>query len=107
MPLTSRRFALTILLIIFWRVFSKGKLMSLAQDANSREQIRQLESEIEALRNGHRTMYSRKFAEFFAHAKEIGQLFKESHSISHRERERLWGDFRALCDSVKDRKSVV
>ena len=76
--------------------------MSIAQSANSQEQIRQLESEIEALRNGHRTMHSRKYAEFFAHAKEIGQLFKESHSISHGERERLWGQFRALCDCVKE-----
>jgi hypothetical protein len=76
--------------------------MSIAQGANSQEQIRQLESEIEDLRNGHRTMYSRRYAEFFAHAKEIGQLFKESRSISHGERERLWGEFRALCDGVKE-----
>jgi hypothetical protein len=85
-----------------FNIFFEGERMSGPEDGDSQAQVSQLESEIEALRTGHRTMYSRKYGEFFAHAKEISQLFKESRSISHTERERLWGEFRTLCDNVKE-----
>jgi len=65
-------------------------------------QIEQLESEIEALRSGHKTIWGHKYSEFFSHAKQIGALFKESHSIPHAERQRLWETFSAICDAVRE-----
>jgi hypothetical protein len=76
--------------------------MSGSRDEDSQRQIERLESEIESLRNGHKEMFHRKYAEFFSHAKQIGQLFKGSRLIPHAERERLWNDFGAICDGVRE-----
>ena len=71
------------------------------RDELSREQVQQIEREIEDLRLGHWDMLRRDYRKFFAHAKEIGQLFKNAKAITHSERQRLWETFNSLCDSVR------
>ena len=75
--------------------------MSKERDELSSEQAGRLETEIAALRDGHRDMFHRNYREFFAHAKQISQLFKESRAILPSERQRLWEQFSTLCDSVR------
>ncbi len=75
--------------------------MSKERDELSREQAGRLETEIEKLRDGHRGTFRRNYREFFAHAKQISQLFKESGMILHSDRQRLWEEFSTLCDSVR------
>ena len=67
----------------------------------SRRQVDRLESEIESLRTGHKGTYERRYTEFFAHAKSISELFKASRAIFARERERLWGEFQAVCNEAR------
>jgi hypothetical protein len=76
--------------------------MSKPSREETHEQIGRLETEIEVLRHGHKGMYRRNYPEFFAHAKQIGQLFKEFRSIPHAERERLWHEFSEICDGVRE-----
>jgi len=76
--------------------------MGKSWEEDRQRQIERLESEIEALRNGHKTILGHRYAEFFAHAKQIGQLFKESRAIPHVERQRLWEELTALCDRVRE-----
>ena len=75
--------------------------MDPARAEESRRQVDRLESEIESLRSGHKGIYERRYAEFFAHAKTISELFKSSRAIFAGERERLWAEFQALCNEVK------
>ena len=75
--------------------------MDPARAEESRTQVDRLESEIESLRSGHKGIYERRYAEFFAHAKTISELFKSSRTIFAGERERLWADFQTVCDEVR------
>ena len=75
--------------------------MDPARAEESRRQVDRLESEIESLRSGHKGIYERRYAEFFAHAKTISELFKSSRTIFAGERERLWADFQTVCDEVR------
>jgi len=79
--------------------------MNNERDELSRRQIERLQTEIESLRGGHRNIYHRNYNEFFAHAKQIGQVFRESRAIPHGERQRLWEEFSTLCDSVRQEQS--
>jgi len=79
--------------------------MNMERAELSREQVGRIEAEIESLRSGHREMYRRNYREFFAHAKQISQLFKDSRAILHIDRERLWEQFSTLCDSVRQEQA--
>lgn len=75
--------------------------MDPARAEESRLQANRLESEIESLRTGHRGIYERRYAEFFAHAKTISEIFKSSRALFAVERQRLWGEFQAVCEEVR------
>lgn len=79
--------------------------MSQDRDELSRDQAGRVEAEIEGLRNGHHGTYHRNYREFFSHAKQISQLFKESRAILPGERQRLWEQFSALCDHVRQEQN--
>jgi hypothetical protein len=66
-----------------------------------KRQAEQIENEIESLKGGHRDLYERRYREFFQHAKQISELFKEARAVPHLKRQRLWEMFSSLCDEVK------
>jgi hypothetical protein len=75
--------------------------MSKERDELASEQAGRFETEIAALHDGHREVFRRNCREFFAHAKQISQLFKESRALLRGDRQRLWEQFSTLCDSVR------
>ena len=75
--------------------------MNKSWDELSGEQAERLESEVEGLRTGHHDLRGRNYRGFFAHAKEIGQLFKGSKALRYGDRKRLWETFNSLCDNVR------
>ena len=75
--------------------------MDYKQAELAKQQAEHIEREIESLRSGHRDLYERRYREFFQHAKQISELFKESRAVPHLDRRRLWELFSSLCENVR------
>lgn len=70
----------------------------------------QIEREIEGLRYNHRDSSAPflsiryHYREFWAHAREISQLFKSSRLLRE-DRERLWESYREICEEVRRKQN--
>ena len=71
------------------------------QDDLARQQAKEIEDETLSLRSGHWDLGTRRYREFFQHAKRISELFKNARSIPSAERQKLWDSFSLLCDRVR------
>lgn len=60
--------------------------------------------EIDELSSGHWDMFKRDYRSFWAHAKRISQLFRESKPLKKEERENLWSRFSAICNELKQKQ---
>ncbi len=76
------------------------------------ENASQIKGEIERLRYNHRDPNSPEFdtryfyKDFWSHAKEITELFKTLKPIIKDDRERLWSEYRNLCDKVSSKQNT-
>lgn len=68
----------------------------------SRENASKLEREIGNLKSYHQGLFSRKYKEFWDHAKNINELFKTLKPLSKDDRERLWAKFDNVCKTTKE-----
>mgnify|MGYP001592175745 CR=1 FL=1 len=78
----------------------------------SSENASQIKREIERLRYNHCVPNSPTldpnylYRDFFNHAKEITELFKTLKPIIKDDRERLWSEYRNLCDKVSSKQNT-
>ncbi len=78
----------------------------------SGENAAQIGKEIEGLRYNHCNPNSPAFdtryfyKDFWSHAKEITELFKTLKPIIKDDRERLWAEYRNLCDKVSSKQNT-
>ncbi len=60
-----------------------------------------IESQIQSLKSGHWNLFKRQYKDFWAHAKQVSQMFKTLKPIRRDDRERLWEMFSAICEKTK------
>ena len=70
----------------------------------TRANAHRIEQEIDSLASGHWHMLQRDYPAFWRHAKEISSLFKELKPILHNDHERLWKQFRSVCNETRERQ---
>lgn len=63
---------------------------------------KKIDWELDLLNNGHRTLLTREYRSFWAHVKEINELFKTLKPLSSDDRERLWTKMNTICESWKE-----
>lgn len=64
--------------------------------------------EIDGLAAGHKDVFTRRYKEFWQHARKISALFKELKPLHPTDRERLWSRFSQLCEEAKgEQKEAV
>lgn len=74
-------------------------------DANKAAQnARKISGELDRLEGGHRSLLQRDYRSFWAHVKEINELFKSLKPIDKEERERLWTRMTTLCENCKEQQ---
>ncbi len=77
-------------------------------DDQSKANAHSLEGEIQSLASQHWSgimCTQRDYGAFWAHAKEVSQMFKTLKPIRREERERLWQKFSAACEETRDRQN--
>jgi hypothetical protein len=66
---------------------------------------KKIESELDLLKGGHwRSPLQRDYHAFWAHAKEINELFKTLKPLDKEERERLWEKMNTICNNTKTKQ---
>lgn len=56
---------------------------------------------IQSLAGGHRDWLKRQYKEFWAHARQVSDMFKALKPLRREDRERLWEEFSSVCEEVK------
>lgn len=74
-------------------------------DETARANARSIESEIGKLSNGHWHMFNRLYRDFWAHARQISDMFKALKPLHKEDREKLWEKFSFVCDEVKRKQT--
>jgi len=73
-------------------------MMDTNYEGKARSNASEIEHEIEKLRE----LYSRhNFREFWAHTKQVVEMFKILKPLLKEDRERLWSNYSSLCEAVK------
>ena len=75
--------------------------MARFDEAKARENANAIESEIQSLSSGHWNLFKRQYKDFWAHARQISQMFKTLKPLRREDRERLWEKFSSICDDTK------
>ncbi|MFH1652543.1 MAG: hypothetical protein ABIE74_00645 [Pseudomonadota bacterium] len=70
-------------------------------DEIARVNAKAVESAIQSLAAGHWDMFKRQYKEFWAHARQVSDMFKTLKPLCHEDRERLWEKFSSVCEEVK------
>ena len=64
-----------------------------------------IDGAIQSLASGHWAgMTQRDYRSFWAHAREISQIFKTTRPLRREDRERLWQRFHGICEETKERQ---
>jgi hypothetical protein len=68
------------------------------------ENAKKLAIEIDNLDQGHWENFQRNYKQFFAHAKNIGEVFKTLKPLRREDREPLWLKFSQVCETARQRQ---
>ena len=79
--------------------------MSINNDELAKKNAEAIDSEIGALKSGHWNNFNRVYKDFWAHAREISQMFKTLKPLLQKDRERLWGKFNSICEDAKRKQN--
>lgn len=71
----------------------------------SKKNAKVIDSEIQALKSGHWHFFNRVYKDFWAHAREISEMFKTLKPLRKEDRERLWDRFSSVCEEVKRKQN--
>lgn len=75
-------------------------------EAASSKNADRISGELNSLKNGHWAGFGeRDYKSFFAHAKEIVELFKTLRPLKKSDRESLWNEYQQICDQVRSRQN--
>lgn len=70
-------------------------------DEEARANPKAIESAIQSLAAGHWDSFKRQYKEFWAHARQVSDMFKTLKPLRPEDRERLWEKFSSVCEEVK------
>lgn len=73
-------------------------------DRDAQTNASNIKSEIDTLESGHWDMFKRDYKSFWAHSKQISQLFKNLKPIKKEDREDLWSRFSTVCEEAKNKQ---
>jgi len=73
-------------------------------DEKAQANAKAIESAIQSLAGGHWDSFKRQYKEFWAHAREVSDMFKTLKPLRHEEREGLWKKFSSVCEEVKSKQ---
>lgn len=83
-----------------------GKIDHQEFEAASSKNADRISGELNSLKSGHWAGFGeRDYKSFFAHAKEIVELFKTLKPLKKSDRESLWSEYQQICDHVRSRQN--
>jgi hypothetical protein len=70
----------------------------------AKQNAKRLNSELDRLEGGHRSLFQRDYRSFWAHVKEINELFKSLKPLDKEDRDKLWTRMDTLCKNCKEQQ---
>lgn len=79
----------------------RGRDLVMFDADKAKQNAKKISWELDKLDSGHKTLLNRDYHSFWAHVKEINELFKSLKPLDREEREKLWNRMNTICESWK------